>query len=79
MSNRIDQPREEDVPPAAQVPARSYRVEALSMGLELLSVFRAEGPALGVKDLVELSGIPMPTALQLVSTLEEKGVVRKIG
>ncbi len=43
MSNRIDQPSEGEVPPAAQVPARSYPVEALSKGLRLLSLLRLRG------------------------------------
>ncbi len=77
MSNRMDQPSEGEVPPAAQVPARSYRVEALSKGLRLLSLFTAERPALRVKDLVQLSGIPMPTAFRLVATLEEEGYLER--
>ena len=40
---------------------RSYRVEALAKGLRLLSLFTPDHPALRVKDLVTLSGIPMPT------------------
>jgi IclR family pca regulon transcriptional regulator len=42
-------------------PARSYRVEALAKGLRLLSYFTAERPAMYVKGLVSLSGLPMPT------------------
>jgi IclR family transcriptional regulator, pca regulon regulatory protein len=58
-------------------PGRSYRVEALAKGLRLLSYFTAERPALRVKDLVELSGIPMPTTFRLVATLEEEGYLER--
>ncbi|HET9075905.1 MAG TPA: IclR family transcriptional regulator [Acidimicrobiales bacterium] len=58
-------------------PARSYRVEALAKGLRLLSYFSAESPALSVKDLVTLSGIPMPTVFRLVATLEQEGYLER--
>lgn len=67
--------------PAADVPTgrpgRSYRVEALAKGLRLLSLFTVERPALRIKDLVALSGIPMPTVFRLVATLEEEGYVER--
>ena len=50
----------------------SYRVEALAKGLRLLSLFSAERPALAVKELVDLTEIPMPTVFRLVATLEEE-------
>ncbi|NNN14187.1 MAG: IclR family transcriptional regulator [Acidimicrobiaceae bacterium] len=68
-----DNSRNDD--PKAQ--ARSYRVEALAKGLRLLSFFSAETPVLRVKDLVELSGIPMPTTFRLVATLEEEGYLER--
>ncbi|MGH3262676.1 MAG: IclR family transcriptional regulator, partial [Trebonia sp.] len=58
-------------------PGRSYRVEALAKGLRLLSYFTAERPELRVKELVELSGIPMPTTFRLVATLEEEGYLER--
>jgi IclR family pca regulon transcriptional regulator len=58
-------------------PGRSYRVEALAKGLRLLSYFTAERPALRVKDLVDLSGIPMPTTFRLIATLEEEGYLER--
>lgn len=58
-------------------PARSYRVEALAKGLRLLSYFTAERPALRVKELVDLSGIPMPTTFRLIATLEEEGFIER--
>lgn len=56
---------------------RSYRVEALAKGLRILSLFSSERPALRVKDLVDLTGIPMPTAFRLVATLEEEGYLER--
>lgn len=61
----------------APAPGRSYRVEALAKGLWLLSHFTAERPALRVKDLVSLTGIPMPTVFRLVATLEEEGYLER--
>jgi IclR family pca regulon transcriptional regulator len=58
-------------------PARSYRVEALAKGLRLLSYFTAERPAMHVKDLVSLSGLPMPTVFRLVATLTEEGYLER--
>jgi IclR family transcriptional regulator, pca regulon regulatory protein len=56
---------------------RPYRVEALAKGLRLLSYFNAERPALRLKDLVALTGIPMPTVFRLVVTLEEEGYLER--
>lgn len=64
------------VPPIGS-PGRSYRVEALSKGLRLLSCFSGERPAMRVKDLVEATGIPMPTVFRLVATLEEEGYLER--
>lgn len=66
-----------DPPPAGGRPARSYRVEALAKGLRLLSYFSAERPSLSLKELVDLSGIPMPTVFRLVATLEEEGYLER--
>lgn len=64
-------------PPAGGRPARSYRVEALAKGLRLLSYFSAERPSLSLKELVDLSGIPMPTVFRLAATLEEEGYLER--
>jgi IclR family pca regulon transcriptional regulator len=67
-------PRSAEVPGR---PARSYRIEALAKGLRLLSLFTSERPAMRVKDLVALSGIPMPTVFRLVATLQEEGYLER--
>lgn len=67
----------EDLAAEDSRPSRSYRVEALAKGLRLLSYFTAERPALRVKELVELSGIPMPTTFRLIATLEEEGYLER--
>jgi len=66
-----------DQPDQPDRPARSYRVEALAKGLRLLSYFTAERPAMHVKDLVSLSGLPMPTVFRLVATLTEEGYLER--
>lgn len=66
-----------ETPEVANRPGRSYRVEALAKGLRLLSLFTPDRPVLRVKDLVALSGIPMPTVFRLVATLEEEGYIER--
>lgn len=62
----------------AAVPGgRSYRIEALAKGLRILSLFNHDRLALRVKDLADLSGIPMPTVFRLVATLEEEGYLER--
>lgn len=70
-------PMAEGAAPVGDRPGRSYRVEALAKGLRLLSFFSAERPSLSVKDLVGLSGVPMPTVFRLVATLEEEGYLER--
>jgi IclR family pca regulon transcriptional regulator len=67
----------EDLAAGERRPPRSYRVDALAKGLRLLSYFTVERPALRVKDLVDLSGIPMPTTFRLIATLEEEGYLER--
>lgn len=56
---------------------KSYRVEALAKGLRLLSLFSHERNELKVKELSDLSKIPMPTTFRLVATLEEEGYLER--
>ncbi|NNN20015.1 MAG: IclR family transcriptional regulator [Acidimicrobiaceae bacterium] len=76
-NNRLPKSPLSDKSEEPAAPARSYRVEALAKGLRLLSLFSAERPALRVKDLVDLTGIPMPTVFRLVATLEEEGYLER--
>jgi IclR family pca regulon transcriptional regulator len=62
--------------PVAQRP--SYRVEALAKGLRILALFSGERSSMRLKEIVELSGIPMPTAFRLVSTLESEGYLERM-
>lgn len=60
-------------------PAKSYRVEALSKGLTLLSVFSETRQSLRLTDLCALTDIPVPTAFRLLATLQEAGYVERLG
>src|SRR5262249_18653478 len=55
-----------------------YRVEALARGLRILSAFSEQRPALPLKRIAELTGIPLPTAFRLVATLEAEGFVERL-
>src|SRR4051794_41037769 len=55
-----------------------YRIEALAKGLRVLSVFSEREPALRMADLVERTGLPMPTVFRVMSTLEEEGYVERL-
>jgi len=57
---------------------RAYRVEALAKGLRILTLFSDRRPALRLKEIVALSGFPMPTAFRLVSTLASEGFLERL-
>ena len=57
---------------------RAYRVEALAKGLRILALFSDRRPALRLKEIVELSGLPMPTAFRLVATLASEGFLERL-
>lgn len=77
MNNRAPRSPQSNDGEGPSSTTRSYRVEALAKGLRLLSLFSAERPALRVKDIVDLTGIPMPTVFRLVATLEEEGYLER--
>ena len=65
-----------ELPEAAptEVPQRpEYRVEALSKGLRILSLFDEKRPSWRVSDLASAAGLPMPTAYRAVMTLAAEG------
>lgn len=55
----------------------SYRVEALAKGLRILDAFATAGPVLSLGEVVEMTGLPMPTAFRLVATLEDAGYLER--
>jgi IclR family pca regulon transcriptional regulator len=56
---------------------RAYRVEALAKGLKILKLFSDRRPSLRLKDVAELTGIPMPTVFRLVATLVDEGYIER--
>lgn len=55
-----------------------YRVGALAKGLGLLTLFSESRQSLLLKEICELSGLPMPTAFRLLATLREAGYVERL-
>ena len=54
-------------------PANQYRIESLAKGLQVLRLFDETTTSLKLRDICDLTGIPMPTAFRIVSTLEQDG------
>ncbi|QKW33383.1 IclR family transcriptional regulator [Actinomadura sp. NAK00032] len=54
-----------------------YHIAALAKGLQVLSLF--DGPTLSLRtsDIAAMTGIPMPTAFRIVSTLEDLGYLER--
>jgi IclR family pca regulon transcriptional regulator len=50
-----------------------YRIESLAKGLQVLKLFDENTVSLRLREICERTGIPMPTAFRIVSTLEEDG------
>ena len=50
-----------------------YRIESLAKGLQLLRLFDETTTSLKLREIVERTGLPMPTAFRIVATLEEEG------
>jgi IclR family pca regulon transcriptional regulator len=63
--------------PPAQGQRNQYRVESLAKGLQVLRLFDETTPMLRLRDVVDRTGIPMPTAFRIVSTLEEEGFLER--
>lgn len=53
--------------------SNQYRIESLAKGLGILRLFDENTVSLKLRDMCDLTGIPMPTAFRIVSTLEEDG------
>jgi IclR family transcriptional regulator, pca regulon regulatory protein len=63
----------EKTPEADAKPANQYRIESLAKGLQVLRLFDENTTSLRLREICDLTGIPMPTAFRIVSTLEEDG------
>jgi IclR family pca regulon transcriptional regulator len=58
--------------------ANRYRIEALAKGLDVLRLFNETTTSLKLREICDLTGIPMPTAFRVVATLEEEGFVERL-
>ena len=54
-------------------PVNQYRIESLAKGLQVLKLFDENTVSLRLREICDRTGIPMPTAFRIVSTLEEDG------
>jgi IclR family pca regulon transcriptional regulator len=55
----------------------AYQVEALARGLRILALFSDRRTSLMLKEMAELTGLPLPTVFRLVATLEAAGCVER--
>jgi ribose transport system substrate-binding protein len=63
----------------APKPKPVYLVEAVLRACDLLEAFQFEGEPLRLRELVSRTGMNKTTAYRLLSTLEERGLVERIG
>jgi len=54
-----------------------YRIESLSKGLLVLKLFDETTVSLKLREICDRTGIPMPTAFRIVSTLEQDGFLER--
>ncbi|NEM92264.1 IclR family transcriptional regulator [Galbitalea soli] len=59
--------------PATGKAGNQYRIESLAKGLSILRLFDENAVSLKLREICDRTGIPMPTAFRIVSTLEEGG------
>jgi IclR family pca regulon transcriptional regulator len=57
--------------------ANKYRIESLAKGLSVLRLFDENVVSLRLREICDATGIPMPTAVRIVSTLEQDGFLDK--
>jgi ribose transport system substrate-binding protein len=57
----------------------AYLVEAVLRACDLLEAFQSEGELVRLRDLVNRTGINKTTAFRLLTTLEERGLVERVG
>ncbi|CAN5379337.1 IclR family transcriptional regulator [soil metagenome] len=63
--------------PRAEKQGNQYRIESLSKGLQLLKLFDENTTSLRLREICDLTGLPMPSAFRIVSTLEEDGFLER--
>jgi len=54
-----------------------YRIESLAKGLQVLRLFDESTTSLRLREIVDRTGVPMPTAFRIVATLEEEGFLER--
>jgi len=57
--------------------ANQYRIESLSKGLALLKLFDENTVSLKLREICDRTGLPMPSAFRIVSTLEQDGFLER--
>lgn len=55
-----------------------YRVEALAKGLRVLREFTDRTPRLRMAEISDRTGLPLPTLVRILATLEEEGFVERL-
>lgn len=58
-------------------PDSRYRIESLARGLGVLRLFDENVVELRLREICDLTGIPMPTAFRMVATLEQDGFLER--
>ena len=57
----------------------AYLVEAVLRACDLLEAFQSDGELVRLRDLVTRTGMNKTTAFRLLTTLEERGLVERVG
>lgn len=68
---------QESATPVDSRPVNKHRIEALSKGLEILGLFNETRMSLRMKEISELTGIPLPTVFRLLATLQIDGYIER--
>jgi ribose transport system substrate-binding protein len=58
---------------------QSYLVETVQRACDLLEAFRFDGEQLRLRDLVSRTGLNKATAFRILSTLEHRGLIERVG
>jgi len=68
-----------ETPDNSQSGKPAYLVEAVLRACDLLEAFQTDGELVRLRDLVNRTGINKTTAFRLLTTLEERGLVERVG